>query len=163
MSAYHRHTCLWTRESSARDLQCVVERERRQQCVNQDVIAVEMTENDKRPSMVIGYWMSDRKSQKLNWIEFGKVCRLDELFLSTHKVLSRFIVFCFIGMHHYLHRGHFGKTFRRGKIVVISSINTFFCQVFQKSELIFCSKHYLLKFFILIRFLALMTGHCLFT
>lgn len=34
-----------------------------------------MTENDKRPSMVIGYWMSDRKSQKLNWIEFGKVCR----------------------------------------------------------------------------------------
>lgn len=80
--------------------------------VNRDVIAVEMTENDKPPSMVIGYWMSDRKSQKLNWIEFGKVCRLDELFLRTCHVLSRFMVFCFIRMYHHLHPGHLGKTFR---------------------------------------------------
>ncbi|XP_050422238.1 inositol-tetrakisphosphate 1-kinase-like [Adelges cooleyi] len=34
-----------------------------------------MTDNKKPSPMVIGYWMSDRKSQKLNWVEFGKVCR----------------------------------------------------------------------------------------
>lgn len=24
---------------------------------------------------VIGYWMSEKKRQKLNWSEFGKICR----------------------------------------------------------------------------------------
>jgi len=32
-----------------------------------------MTEN--KPSKVIAYWMSEKKSQKLNWTEFGSVCR----------------------------------------------------------------------------------------
>lgn len=34
----------------------------------------EMSESNQAP-LVIGYWMSDRKSQKLNWVEFSKVCR----------------------------------------------------------------------------------------
>lgn len=32
-----------------------------------------MTES--KPSKVIAYWMSEKKSQKLNWTEFGSVCR----------------------------------------------------------------------------------------
>ncbi|KAG8232803.1 hypothetical protein J437_LFUL007957, partial [Ladona fulva] len=29
----------------------------------------------EKPRRIIGYWMSEKKSQKLNWKEFGNVCR----------------------------------------------------------------------------------------
>lgn len=35
-----------------------------------------MSDNmSKKPANVIGYWMSEKKSQKLNWTEFASVCR----------------------------------------------------------------------------------------
>ncbi|KDR10607.1 Inositol-tetrakisphosphate 1-kinase [Zootermopsis nevadensis] len=30
---------------------------------------------EKKSSKLIGYWMSEKKSQKLNWTEFGNICR----------------------------------------------------------------------------------------
>lgn len=35
-----------------------------------------MSDNlNKKPANIIGYWMSEKKSQKLNWTEFASVCR----------------------------------------------------------------------------------------
>ncbi|XP_046382795.1 inositol-tetrakisphosphate 1-kinase-like [Ischnura elegans] len=34
-----------------------------------------VSEEMEKPRKVIGYWMSEKKSQKLNWKEFGNVCR----------------------------------------------------------------------------------------
>lgn len=36
---------------------------------------MDMPVDMNKPLQVIGYWMSEKKSQKLNWKEFGNVCR----------------------------------------------------------------------------------------
>lgn len=37
-----------------------------------------MTERKvKNDSKILGYWMSEKKSQKLNWTEFARVCRYE--------------------------------------------------------------------------------------
>lgn len=48
-----------------------------------------MTEQ-KAPRKIVGYWMSEKKSQKLNWIEFVKVCRFKILLLKLFVCMMDF-------------------------------------------------------------------------